>query len=650
MNNNKSIKYLSSLVLLIAFLFVGHSCTNDDYEGIDAETTGVKTYRLIWDGYITGFGGGTRATVKDKADGDRVWLRLKAGDNYVNGEAVYEAASGEWKLTCNGLKDCAGSPCEAYFANNISVAAGGSEILLNHETPIYRDLAATYSKEKDVVRLTAKLTPVTGRIRFKGAAGSSFLFSGVQSPVSFNTKSFELIMKPIQLDMTVGNSGYTPYVYALATAERTMSIYYDNQTYKKKFESPILDAGRTGYMLLPTKAAHNGWELYQLELPSLSIVSLISVSDVSAEVTAKVTSLGNGTLQDAGFVYSTAPNPTLESTKISCGAVETISAFIEGLTPETDYYVRAYAINEMGTNYSQQMTIRTTAVPTIPAVKTVAVMTVKTNSAEVMGAVVDFGQESKLLKHGFVWGTMESPTLSNSSADLGELTKVADFFHTITNLQPNTKYYFRAFATNSQGTAYGEPMSFTTKYGNVALTTEIGSVRYDGAEIITNITELGGYTIAERGICWGTAAEPTLNDNKIVATVEDRQFSSTITGLAEQTTYRARSYIILKDNNQTVYANVVEFTTPLKDAQIGFDEYETEDEDWTKGSASADSEIGKDDFGNDEDVNKGSSSEGTEIGKDDFGADEDINKGSDSKDTEVGKDDFGSDEDWSSNK
>ena len=33
----------------------------------------------------------------------------------------------------------------------------------------------------------------------------------------------------------------------------------------------------------------------------------------------------------------------------------------------------------------------------------------------------------------------------------------------MTNLKPNTKYYVRAYATNSKGTAYGNELSFTTK-------------------------------------------------------------------------------------------------------------------------------------------------------------------------------------------
>ncbi len=310
--NKKTINRIAGLLLALCSLPAFWSCNDNEHEAFVMEADGSHTCRLEWEGGIADFGSGTRA-VRSPQNGDCVLLRFKAGSDYVNGKAVYKAELRSWELTYKGsLITGATSACEAYFLYNLSPAEGSSTVALSHETPLCRDLSATYSKENDVVRLSARLMPLTGRIRFKGESGKAFLFSGVQCPSAFDTGTFALTMSEPALDVQVGSEGYTPYVYALPAAERTLSIYYDNQTYKTACESPILEAGRSGYMLLPTDAEHNGWQQTKLELPTVSASALTSLSDIIAEVSATVTSLGNGTLLDAGFVYAAPQSPTLK--------------------------------------------------------------------------------------------------------------------------------------------------------------------------------------------------------------------------------------------------------------------------------------------------------------------------------------------------
>ena len=68
-------------------------------------------------------------------------------------------------------------------------------------------------------------------------------------------------------------------------------------------------------------------------------------------------------------------------------------------------------------------------------------------------------------EYGFVYGTATAPTISNNKKALGsDYTVINTAFAetTLTGLAANTKYYVRAYATNSFGTAYGEEISFTT--------------------------------------------------------------------------------------------------------------------------------------------------------------------------------------------
>lgn len=631
--------YLSSLLMLVAAPFFLAACSSEEMGGREPE--GTHTCRLVWDGEIGSYGNGTRA-VRRNQDGDCVLLRFKSGSDYVNGKAVYSLATDEWTLTYEGSLTY--GSCQAYFFEG---ETSDGSIALHQGMVVRGDEKAQYAKEGDVVKLSAKVYPTAGRIRFKGEAGRTFLFSGVKYYTGFNTGTFELTTAQAPLELTVGTDGYTPYVHALPLADSTLTIYYDYQTYKIPCESPILDAGRSGFMMLPTEDAHNGWELAKVELPTLSAVTTSSVSDVMAELKATVSSLGNGTIMDAGFVVAETENPTVEaSTKISCGAVTGLSAVLTDLKPETQYYVRAYATNEIGLAYGPQLAFRTTATPTVPTVRTVKVIDIKVDRAEVMANISDMGATVEISQRGFVWSTNPMPTLEDQKTTLGATAKLGDFTGMITGLLPHTVYYVRAYATNTVGTGYGEVLSFTTLFGNAALTSEVKSVRYDGASVQTTITELGGHVVSERGICWATTDTPTLDNNVVVSTSTDNTFTSTIDGLAEATAYYVRSYIKIEEG-EVVYSEIHKFTTPFKDDQFERDEYEEEDEDWTNGIESEGTEVGKDGFEDDEDWANGTESAGSEVGKDGFEADEDWANGAESAASEISKDGFGEDEEWS---
>jgi uncharacterized protein (TIGR02145 family) len=62
---------------------------------------------------------------------------------------------------------------------------------------------------------------------------------------------------------------------------------------------------------------------------------------------------------------------------------------------------------------------------------------------------------------GLVWNTSSNPTISLATKTT-DGTGIGLFTSNLTNLTPNTTYYFRAYATNSVGTAYGNEVTFTT--------------------------------------------------------------------------------------------------------------------------------------------------------------------------------------------
>jgi hypothetical protein len=76
---------------------------------------------------------------------------------------------------------------------------------------------------------------------------------------------------------------------------------------------------------------------------------------------------------------------------------------------------------------------------------------------------------SPIVASGIVWNTSASPTTALATkTNNGSISGA--FTNTITTLYQNTIYYFRAYATNANGTSYGPEITFKTLAINCAIT------------------------------------------------------------------------------------------------------------------------------------------------------------------------------------
>ncbi|MCF8450687.1 MAG: DUF1566 domain-containing protein [Taibaiella sp.] len=111
-------------------------------------------------------------------------------------------------------------------------------------------------------------------------------------------------------------------------------------------------------------------------------------------------------------------------------------------------------------------------------------------------------------------------------------------------LIPGKHYYLRAFATNSNGTAYGDTVSFMTTALTIPTVTgdTISSVGNTSAASGGNVTGDGGSPVTTRGICYSTAASPTIASSISASGSGLGVFATTLSGLTPATTYYARAY------------------------------------------------------------------------------------------------------------
>lgn len=94
--------------------------------------------------------------------------------------------------------------------------------------------------------------------------------------------------------------------------------------------------------------------------PTVTTQAVTSIAQNTATGNGNVTSDGGGTITERGVCWSTSPTPTTASSKAtSAGTTGAFTASITGLSTNTLYYVRAYAINSAGTSYGSEVTFTT---------------------------------------------------------------------------------------------------------------------------------------------------------------------------------------------------------------------------------------------------------------------------------------------------
>ncbi|MFZ4708107.1 MAG: FISUMP domain-containing protein, partial [Bacteroidales bacterium] len=95
----------------------------------------------------------------------------------------------------------------------------------------------------------------------------------------------------------------------------------------------------------------------------------------------------------------------------------------------------------------------------VPTVTTSEIREITSVSAISSGEVTLNGG-APVTERGVCWNTSQNPTIEDNFTVNGSGT--GTFTSNITNLEPGTTYYVRAYATNSEGTAYGNVLIFST--------------------------------------------------------------------------------------------------------------------------------------------------------------------------------------------
>jgi uncharacterized protein (TIGR02145 family) len=196
--------------------------------------------------------------------------------------------------------------------------------------------------------------------------------------------------------------------------------------------------------------------------------------------------------------------------------------------------------------------------PSPPVLGTTVVSEITYTTAVSGGEITDDGGD-QITSRGICWNTSVDPTILNNRSIVGG--GIGIFTCDLTQLQPNTLYYVKAYATNSAGTGYGNQQTFTTSQIAVPVltTSDITTITQSTAIAGGNITDEKGGSVTTRGVCWSILENPTISDNKTSDGSGAGSFTSSITGLSGNTKYYIRVYAT--NSAGTQYGNQLSFTT-----------------------------------------------------------------------------------------
>lgn len=194
-------------------------------------------------------------------------------------------------------------------------------------------------------------------------------------------------------------------------------------------------------------------------VPTVTINDVRDISLNSAVIEAEITDDGGEDVITNGICWSRNINPTLSDTCIELNSSSSqFTATITGLEQSTTYYVRAYARNRTGTGYSPNRNLFTLGTDT-PEIATNEPEDIGYFDAVIGGTILDDGG-SDLIETGVCYSKMEMPGFADNCVATD--TPESDFTVSLTGLEHSTNYFVRAYATNQNGSAFGDDVLVST--------------------------------------------------------------------------------------------------------------------------------------------------------------------------------------------
>lgn len=192
--------------------------------------------------------------------------------------------------------------------------------------------------------------------------------------------------------------------------------------------------------------------------PTLTTSAFNCTTSTTATGGGIITSDGGSAVTARGVCWSLNQSPTISDNKTSDGTgIGSFSSSIVGLSLGKTYYVRAYAINSVGTGYGNEIVLNVNS--ELPTIITTTVSELS-NVSVLSGGKITSDGGAPVIARGVCWSTENNPTIEGNRTN--DSLGTENFTSLIKGLIPDTKYYIKAYAINKTGTSYGNIISFNT--------------------------------------------------------------------------------------------------------------------------------------------------------------------------------------------
>jgi uncharacterized protein (TIGR02145 family) len=235
-------------------------------------------------------------------------------------------------------------------------------------------------------------------------------------------------------------------------------------------------------------------------IPTLSTSSISGITTTSAISGGNITSNGGSQIVSEGICWSITDNPTTADNKTTDnGSSSLFNGTMTGLSPNTTYFVRAWATNGVGTSYGQSVSF--TTLGDSPVINVLEVSDLNTTSATLNGTI---NPNYLSTTYQILWGTSTDygNTLvpEQNSLDGGANVNIIDG---VSGLVPGTTYHYIIEATNELGKTQSLDNSFRTLGDLPSITAPVLSELTTSSVVIAtqvNPNYLASAVVAEYGL------------------------------------------------------------------------------------------------------------------------------------------------------
>lgn len=244
-------------------------------------------------------------------------------------------------------------------------------------------------------------------------------------------------------------------------SDANCSSFPDDGFIKVTDENTTIEVVRQGSNLFGTVISKSSCQ--SNFLPSVSTLSA-SAGQTTATLNGVVTNVGMPPYTTRGFYWMEGvgtPNASNNVVFVSGTDINTFSTLLSNLQPSRTYSYVAFATNSEGTATGTVVQFYTSSNTYEPTVVTNPATNILQTSATLNGRVSDVGNPNYTQK-GFYWKLGSGTPTASDNVKIVSGTAPDNYSGNISGLLSSNLYSFRAFATNSVGTALGQVLTFSS--------------------------------------------------------------------------------------------------------------------------------------------------------------------------------------------